>query len=1017
MISHGQARRIAVVCAWLVFGIAGCALAGWVLDIPGLRTLVPGYAALRPNTSVGMLLGAVGIVLLQSRPVSPARRRIVRAVAVAIGLIGTVALLEHGTGFDLGVDRLLAGDAIGRAAVYTIRTSILASLGLLLASLALYFLSQPEESSRAWHQWLAVGMVMAAMPSTLAYLLSAADGKIYNGPMLMGFNATLCLQLLAVGLLGLRSRDGLTGLLLADNAAGLLCRRMSLAMLVVVPVLSWVVLRWSRGAGWPVEMNVAMLQLFCMAMMFLITVATARALNELDRQRDLAEQGREEGFARLQEQAATLQEEVARRTVELASAVTRAERLALVARHTTNGVVITDAHECVEWVNDAFLTMTGYPAEELLGRPTRALLSGPGTDQALLEEKQARLRAGQNFKGEIFYYNKTGRGFWLRLDISPVRDPAGELRHFITVATDITEEKRAAEAFRLSEERWQLALEGSDDGVWDWDIAADTMWFSPRWKALIGYAENEFPNNYDAWRGALHPDDWPWVQATLDAYLSRRSENYAVEFRLQHKDGSWRWILSRGKARFTAAGRPLRMIGTHTDVTTWRETEMALRTQREQSEQLNAQLEEAIARAQQSALEANLGSQAKSEFLAVMSHEIRTPMNAVIGFTSLLLDTSLTAEQRDWVRTVRSSGEALLTIINDILDFSKIESGKLELEQQSVSVRQCMDDAVSLLHDSARRKGLDLTAIVDPQVPSWIQTDGTRVRQVLLNLMGNAIKFTQHGGVEVKVAPERGANGEALLRFSVHDTGPGIPADRLDRLFKPFSQVDSSTTRKYGGTGLGLAICKSLVKLLGGSIGVNSSAAEGTTFHFTIQCVPCDMVVESSLHDLAHTAAHAPETVAAPPRPAGLEIFTAPAKPKTELTMAQRHPLRVVVAEDNVVNRKLMEQLLRRLGYEADFACNGLECIALLGQGGYDIVLMDCQMPELDGYEATQQIRAGAGGPAHRAIRIVALTAHAMAGDREKCLAVGMDDYLTKPIQLAQLITVLDAVKTSAKVA
>jgi PAS domain S-box-containing protein len=753
---------------------------------------------------------------------------------------------------------------------------------------------------------------------------------------------------------------------------------------------------------WTVQLSLTVLVVLCMLLMLAVTVVTARALREIDLRREHAEQDKERAFACLQQQAATLQEQVVVRTMELAEAATRAERLALVARHTTNAVVITDAQERIEWVNDAYLTLTGYSMEEVLGRNPGDFMAGPLTDPVVARELQKRVRAGQNFKGELFCYTKRGRGRWLRMDVEPVRDATGELRHFIGIQTDVTEEKRAAEALRTSEERWQLALNGSDDGVWDWDIVANTLWFSPRYKALVGYADDEFANNYDTWRQALHPDDWPWVQAALDAYLTRRAEAYAVEFRMKHKDGSWRWILARGKARFGPEGQPRRMIGTHTDVTTWRETESALRAAREQSEQLNEQLEAAIASAQQSALEANLGSQAKSEFLAVMSHEIRTPMNAVIGFTSLLLDTPLTTEQRDWLRTVRGSGEALLTIINDILDFSKIESGKLELEHQPVDLRECIGETVDLLGETARKKNLTLELHVADDVPEFIETDGTRVRQVLLNLMGNAIKFTARGGVKVKVARESGPAGEPLVGFSVCDTGPGIPPDRLDRLFKPFSQVDSSTTRKYGGTGLGLAICKSLVNLLGGSIGVKETSLAGSTFHFSVACVPCQLAPEEKPVE----------------RPAISSSHSLPAFPiGSQASLPVRSgTLRILVAEDNPVNRKLMQHLLGRLNFEAEFVCNGSECLQMLGQGTYDVVFMDCQMPEMDGYEATQRIRAGDAGETNRPVRIIALTAHAMAGDREKCLACGMDDYLTKPIQPAQLVASLDRVKPTARV-
>ena len=1002
---HGQVRRIALSCVWLVVFIAGGTLVGWWENVDRLRFAVPGFPALRPNTAMGMLLSAGGILLLWRAETPSWRRRAARGLSGIIGGVSLLTLLQHATGRDLGIDRLLVGAATDAGAGHLIRTSVFSALGLLLFSSALLLLSHRHARVRARHQWVALAMIAVTMPSILAYLLSVADGRIYNGPMLMGLNAIVCLQLLAFALLGVRPGEGLVKFLLTDDAAGLLSRRMVLALLVVLPFFGWLGLHWGRQGGWPVELSVTMLVVFCIVLMLVITAITARALHQIDIRREEAEQDKERAFARLQQQAATLQEQVVNRTMELAEAVTRAERLALVARHTTNAVVITDAAECIEWVNDAFINMTGYSAEEVLGRKPLDFRTGPATDVAAVGTIRSRLQAGQSHKGEIFSYAKDGRGVWLRLDVQPVRDPAGGLRHFITIETDITEEKRAAEALRLSEERWQLALDGSDDGVWDWDIAGDTMWFSPRWKALIGYAKEEFPDHYDAWRHALHPDDWPWVQATLDAYLTRRSETYAVEFRMQHKNGSWRWILARGKARFSPEGRPLRMIGTHTDVTSWRETELALRTAREQSEQFNEQLESAIARAQQSAVEANLASQAKSEFLAVMSHEIRTPMNAVIGFTSLLLDTQLNAEQRDWVRTVRGSGEALLTIINDILDFSKIESGRLELEQQPVSVRQCLDDVVSLLCELARKKGLALNAIVDPQVPTWLTTDGTRLRQVLLNLVGNALKFTDHGEVEVRIAGETGAAGESLLGFRVRDTGPGIPPDRLDRLFKPFSQADSSTTRKYGGTGLGLAICKSLAKLLGGSIEVTESTAAGTTFHFSIACVPSDMMPDMLISDLAPAGSKVSE-----------DALVGPPTPRADENTVRQTPLHILVAEDNQVNQKLLQHLLARLGYEAEFVSNGIECLEMLNRGNYDIVLMDCQMPEMDGYEATQRVRAGDGGERHRAVRIIALTAHAMAGDRDKCLAAGMDDYLTKPIQPAKLVAAFEQVKPAARV-
>jgi len=1000
---HSLVRRTALCGVWLVMLAALTALMGWWFGASILTRILPGLPSMRPNTAVGLILGSAGLLLLWRPGGRGFRRSVARWLAVLIGVICGLTLIEYSTSWNLRIDGFFVPASVMRNAQFSaVRMSAMSVLVFALMAVSLLLLSHPLRRIRTYHQWFAISMMALSMPATLSYLYSVYDGKSLQAAMHLSLNSIFCLHILAIGALAARPEEGMVRRLVAPDAAGLLSRRMVFALLFVLPLFGWLGLRLGKSGSWPLELSVAVLVVLSMALMLAITIVTARALHLIERRREEAEQDKERAFACLQQQAGTLQQQVVNRTMELAEAVTRAERLALVARHTTNAVMITDSAERIEWVNDAFSLMTGYSDEEARGRKSDELLIGPDSDLEVAETMRARLQAGNSFKGELFCYTKDRQGAWLRWDVQPVHDN-GTLRHFVGIATDITEEKRGAEALRLSEERWLLALEGSDDGAWDWDIANDTTWFSPRWKALLGYTETEFANNYDSWRKIMHPDDWPWVQATMDAYLTRRTEAYSVECRMQHKDGSWRWILTRGKARFSAEGRPLRMIGTHTDVTTWRETEADLRLAREQSEQLNSQLEDAIGRAQQSALEANLASQAKSEFLAVMSHEIRTPMNAVIGFTSLLLDTQLTAEQRDWLRTVRSSGEALLTIINDILDFSKIESGRLELEQQQVSVRQCIDDVVSLLSDQARRKNLELRAVVNSRVPSWITTDGTRLRQVLLNLIGNAIKFTERGEVEVSIFGETGPAGESLLGFDVRDTGAGIAPDRLDRLFKPFSQADSSTTRKYGGTGLGLAICRSLAKLLGGSVEVARTSSAGTTFHFTIACVPCDMMPDVLLSDLAlggnGRATRPPMAVA-----------------KTDENGTHLQPLRIIVAEDNAVNQKLLQQLLKRLKFEAEFVSNGIECLELLRNGTYDIVLMDCQMPEMDGYEATRRVRAGTGGEVHKGIRIIALTAHAMAGDREKCMEAGMDDYLTKPIQPAQLVAALERARPPARV-
>ena len=547
-----------------------------------------------------------------------------------------------------------------------------------------------------------------------------------------------------------------------------------------------------------------------------------------------------------------------------------------------------------------------------------------------------------------------------------VRDSGSKPLRMVGSLTNITERKRAEEELtrsrRLLDEAQQLARIGG----WEWEVRTNKVNWSDEVYRVFGFVPRSFSPTYDRYRASLHPDDQRRMQVFIDALL-RRKKSASADNRIVQTDGQVRIIHNRATAILDDSGKVLRLVGTVQDVTELRQKESELLLAKSSAEAAN---------------------RTKSEFLANMSHEIRTPMNGIIGMTELVLETELTSEQREYLGMAKSSARSLLGLINDILDFSKIEAGKLDLEAISFSLRDCLAATLKPLGMRAAQKGLELTADIAAAVPDHLIGDPMRLRQILVNLADNAIKFTERGNVTLDVAVESATDDEHHLHFSIADTGVGIPEEKRVLIFEAFAQADGTTTRTYGGTGLGLAIASQLVHHMGGRIWVESVVGKGTTFHFTAR-MP---VRHTPAPNLRHADVVA-QTVAIPRAGAGL---------------------RILVAEDNLINRAVVNGVLKKEGHSLVHADNGCEAVEAVARENFDLILMDVQMPEMDGFEATRRIREFEKATG-RQTRIVAMTAHAMAGDRERCLAAGMDDYVSKPLQKTQLLALLEGISAGRK--
>ena len=787
------------------------------------------------------------------------------------------------------------------------------------------------------------------------------------------------------------------------------------------------------------------------------------------------------------------------------------QKLSLHVRRSPLAFIEWTAEGRVSAWNPAAERIFGYSEEEALGCSMGELILPDNTVEEVADVWTDLVRqegGNHNINQNI---TKDGQIITCEWHNTPLIDDRGHVMGVATLARDITEQQKMERELRKSEERYRTVVNSVKEVIFQADMQGRWTFLNEAWKDITGFEVEETIGT--PFYHFIHEDDREKSRMLLRPVISGKQESVRYEVRYITKDDEVRWVEVFTQLLTDGDGNVIGTSGTCTDVTERRMAEEALREYAHELEEAKVQAEAA--------------TRAKSEFLANMSHEIRTPLNGVIGMTSLLLDTDLTAEQREFVETVRTSGDALMTILNDILDFSKIEAGQLDLEREPFILRSCIEDALDMVAPQAAEKGLELAYLVNDAVPERVRGDITRVRQILVNLLSNAVKFTDEGEVYISVKAKpvpQNADSDAdpshEVFISVKDTGIGIPEDRQSVLFESFSQVDASTTRKYGGTGLGLTISKRLSEMMGGSIWLESEEGVGSTFTFSIQVealAPPDydflqegqpqldgrrvLIVDDNKTNrriLGHMtrkwgmipveAEGASETIKlveeAPPFDVilldmqmpevdGLElarqlsdryddlppfvmitslgqevdqqdearelladVLHKPLKPEPlHLSLkklfsvpeggadaaSSRHAgqngeaadtksFKILLAEDNKINEKVTMRMLEKLGFDGDVVPNGREAVQATvthASDGvpYDIILMDIQMPEMDGIEATRRIRDQL--EEHQQPRIIAMTANAMLGDRERCLEAGMDEYLSKPVRLEDLDEVL----------
>lgn len=620
------------------------------------------------------------------------------------------------------------------------------------------------------------------------------------------------------------------------------------------------------------------------------------------------------------------------------------KKLALVARCTKTPIVITDKYQRIEWINESFSKVSGYTLEECKGLIPGHFLQGEGTDKNTVLRIKEKIKSKKSFSEEILNYTKDGHPYWVRIIVDPIFDDNKEIINFIAVQEDITELKRKEQILLDSQEIAQV-------GSWLFEVNTGKVSWSPELFNIFEVNINE-KDILPVYLSRIHKEDIKELQNIIDNSI-KEAKPYRFFHRIVCPSGVIKYIYCVGRPIRSKNGDVIKIQGISQDLTDQKSAEMEIYKAKRQAEE---------------------ASKAKSSFLAMISHEIRTPMNSILGMSQLLLqnNSNLSEEQKDMLSTIKTSSNNLLKIVNDILDFSKVESGNINLEEDIINIKSCIDDIINLFKPQCMEKKITIEYLNKNYDLPNILADETRLKQVLINIIGNSLKFTSEGQITIQTKVLSRDDKNIDLEFRIKDTGIGIDKDNIGKLFKPFSQISNHTNRNTG-TGLGLVITQKIIEMYNGKIKVESELNKGTEFFFNFK-----FKITESNESLINKE----------------EQFI------LDSQLSEKIPLKILVADDNQMNQKVLRMFLSKMGYKSSFVENGLEVLEKIKNESFDLIFMDIHMPDLDGLETTKEIITiyGENRP-----KIVGVTASAFKEDKKACYDAGMDGYLSKPININKI--------------